>query len=45
MDIVPNQVTYLQLLTAISKAKDAQKAEAVFLEAKNNPREFCKRAL
>lgn len=37
MDITPNQVTYLQLLTAVSKAKDAKTAEAIFLEAKNNP--------
>jgi hypothetical protein len=30
-------VSYLQLLTAASKSKDAAKAEEIFLEAKNNP--------
>jgi len=40
MGIVPNQVTYLQLLTAVSKSKDATMAEKVFLEAKNNPGDF-----
>lgn len=38
LNIYPNQITYVQLLTACSKAKDAQKAEEIFLEAKNNPR-------
>lgn len=37
MGIQPNQITYLQLLTTISKSKDAKKAEEIFLEAKNDP--------
>jgi len=38
MGIQPNQITYLQLLTTISKSKDAKKAEEIFLEAKNDPK-------
>jgi len=40
MGIQPNQITYLQLLTVVSKSKDAKKAEELFLEAKNNPSKF-----
>lgn len=37
MKIAPDQVSYLQLLTNCSKAKDAKKAEELFLEAKRTP--------